>query len=105
MGLIFRREHLDLVLAGVKTATRRRHKRPRRAGRVYTIKSSWVRYTVHRIKIDRAYEQRLGDMTEKDAEKEGGYTLQEFKEVWEEVVGLWDPDEVVTVYEFHLLTG
>jgi len=101
--MIFRREHLDLVLAGVKTATRRRHKRPRKAGKVYTIKSSWVDYTVHRIQIDRVYEQRLEDMTEEDAEKEGGYTLEEFKEVWENIVGPWDPNEIVTVYEFHAI--
>jgi len=103
MGLIFRREHIDLVIAGVKTVTRRHHKRPRKAGRDYAIKSDWVTDTGHRIKIDKVYEQRLGDMTEEDAEKEGGYTLEEFKVVWEQIVGPWDPDEVVTVYVFHLV--
>jgi hypothetical protein len=41
---------------------------------------------------------------EEDAKKEGGYTFEEFRHVWEEINGFWDPDEVVTVYEFKLVS-
>ena len=102
MGMIFRREHIDLIIEGKKIQTRRRHKRPRRAGRIYSIKSSWTQLTEHKIKVDRVYEQRLGDITAEEAYKEGGYTVEEFREVWERIVGPWDPDEVVTVYEFEV---
>lgn len=52
--------------------------------------------------VARVYTQRLGDMTEEDARKEGGYTLEEFKKVWEEINETpWNPDEVVYVYEFE----
>jgi len=42
-------------------------------------------------------------MTAEEVLKEGGYTVEEFKSVWGRIVGHWDPDEVVTVYEFHLV--
>ena len=67
------------------------------------IRSSWTTSTEHRIRIDRVYEQRLRDMTEEDAEKEGGYTIEEFMELWGQIVGPWDPEEKVIVYEFKLV--
>jgi len=102
-GLIFRKEHVDLILRREKTQTRRRHRRTLKAGRIYSIKTSWTDVTDHRIKIDRVFRQRLGDMTAEEALKEGGYTVEKFKRVWGRIVGPWDPDEVVTVYEFHLV--
>ena len=100
--LIFREEHIRLILKGVKTQTRRRHKRPRRVGKVYRVQRNWYEWTDIRILITRAYRQRLGDMTPEEARKEGGYTLEGFRRVWEEINGSWDPDEVVWVYEFKL---
>jgi len=41
-------------------------------------------------------------MTPEEALKEGGYTLEGFRRVWEEINGSWDPDEVVWVYEFQV---
>ena len=105
MGMIFRRKHIDLILEGKKIQTRRRHKRPRRAGRIYSLKSSWIHRTEHKIKVDRVYEQRLGDVTPEEALKEGGYTIEEFMELWEQIVGSWGPNEVVIVHEFHLIEG
>jgi len=103
MGLIFRREHIDLILEGRKTQTRRRHKHILKAGKVYGIKTSWVHWTGHRILITRVYRQRLGDITPEEARKEGGYTVEEFKEVWRRINGSWNPDEEVWVYEFRAL--
>ena len=37
--------------------------------------------------------------------KEGGYTIEEFMELWEQIVGSWGPNEVVIVHEFHLIEG
>jgi len=82
MGLIFRPEHVRLILKGVKTQTRRRHKHLLRKGKVYEIKRDWYRKTSHRIVITRVCRQRLGDIAPEEALKEGGYTVEEFKEVW-----------------------
>jgi len=49
------------------------------------------------------YEQPLGEISEVDADREGGYTLAEFRETWEEINGedSWDPTKEVWVVEFE----
>jgi hypothetical protein len=49
------------------------------------------------------YEQPLGEMNETDAQREGGYTLAEFKETWEAINGedSWDDSKEVWVVEFE----
>ena len=100
--MIFSEEHIRLILEGKKTQTRRRHVRVLKAGRVYRIQRSWYEWTDIRIVITRAFQQRLGDIAEEDAEKEGGYTIEEFHRIWEKINGDWDPEEVVWVYEFRV---
>ena len=100
--MIFRPDHIRLILEGKKTATRRRHTYPRRAGRVYRIQRSMLDWTDIRIVVTKAYMQKLGQMTEEDAKKEGASTLKAFKEIWREINGGWNPEEEVWVYEFQL---
>jgi hypothetical protein len=33
-------------------------------------------------------------------QKEGYRTLEEFREAWTEIYSVWDPEQVVTAYEF-----
>ena len=98
--MIFREEHIQMILEGRKTQTRRRHVHVLKVGRVYRIQRSWYEWTDIQIVITRSFQQRLGDITEEDAKKEGGYTIEEFRRVWEKINGAWDPDEIVWVYEF-----
>jgi len=100
--MIFQKEHIRLILEGKKTQTRRRHVRVLKLGRVYRIQRSWYEWTDIRIVITRAFQQRLGDITEEDAEKEGGYAIEEFRKTWEKINGNWDSAEVVWVYEFKV---
>jgi len=98
-----RKKHIELILEGVKTQTRRRHKRPLKAGKIYAIKRDWFHFTPHWIMITRVRKQRLGDITAEEAQAEGGYTIEEFKEVWRRISGAWDPNEVIVIYEFKIL--
>ena len=102
MGLIFKKKHIEQILEGTKTQTRRRHRRPLKAGRIYDVKRDWYHSTGHKILITNVYRQRLGDLTPEEALKEGGYTVDEFIEKWKEINGSWEPDEVVWVYEFKI---
>jgi len=103
VGLIFKKEHIRLILEGVKTQTRSRHKRPLKRGKIYDIKRDWYHSTGHKILVTDVYSQRLGDITPEEALKEGGgYTVEEFKKVWKGINGFWDPDEEVMVYEFKV---
>jgi hypothetical protein len=101
-AMIFREEHIRLILKGKKTQTRRRHVRILKVGRVYRIQRSWYEWTDICILIIRSFQQRLGDITDEEAWREGGYTVEEFRKVWEEINGSWDPLEVVWVYEFRI---
>jgi hypothetical protein len=103
MGLLFKKEHINKILEGTKTQTRRRHKRPLKVGRVYDVNKDWYHSTDIKIRIVKAYIQRLGDITPDEAFKEGGYTIEEFISVWKRINISWDPDEEVVVYEFRLL--
>ena len=91
-----------MILQSVKTQTRRRHKHILKEGKVYDIKRNYYHRTGHKIRITSVRRQRLGDMTPNEAQAEGGYTLEEYKEVWRRIIGDWDPDEAVVVYEFRL---
>ena len=106
MTLMFKKHHLEMVLAGTKTMTRRIHKRPLKAGRVYQLKRDWFHSIPVWIEMLKVFPERLGDISEEDAGKEGGYTVEEFKAVWREInkkKGGWTPDLVVTVYEFKVV--
>lgn len=101
---IFKRKHLDLVLQGTKTQTRRIHKRLWKVGRTYAVRDRWFSKPAGRILITRRFRQRLGDITLRDVRKEGYETLESYKKAWEEIYGQgsWNPELVVTVYEFVL---
>ena len=103
VGFLFKKEHVRLILEGVKTQTRRRHKYPRKAGKVYDIKRDWFHSTGDKILITRVRRQRLGEITPADAMAEGGYTVEEFRKVWRRINGPWDPDKEVTVYDFKVV--
>ena len=100
--MMFNKELLDLVLSGRKTQTRRLHRRALKEGRVYALKRSWFKSTGDYVKITGVTRQRLRDVTEEDAWKEGFKSLEEFRAAWIEINGSWEPDTEVVVYDFEL---
>ncbi len=57
------------------------------------------------LRIRDVLRKRLGDFTDDDAKREGGYSLEQFKRLWEEIYGegSWDPDERVDVVRFEVV--
>ena len=97
--LPFSKVHADAVIKNTKTQTTRKAKDPR------LLKSVTVRAQVTHfadLEVADVYRKRLGDFDNEDAEREGGYTLDEFKEVWESLHGDWNPNESVYVIRFRL---
>ena len=97
--------HIAMLACGDKTETRRNSKRwQMKIGSIYAAHDASK--GLFQKKMDALvflrcldiYEERLGDMSEKDACEEGQYTLEEFQELWIEINGEWNPDKVVTVY-------
>lgn len=103
--MLFRPNHIDLIKQRIKRESRRAWKgKPKvKVGRFYPI----MRDYRHKhnpddgyILIEKLWRQRLGDMSEQEAQAEGGYTLAEYKEVWIDINGSWNSDEVVWVVDF-----
>ncbi|MCJ7425043.1 ASCH domain-containing protein [Candidatus Bathyarchaeota archaeon] len=100
---IFKRKHLTKILAGQKTQTRRIHRpisQGWQIGKTYGIRDRWFTKPQTHITILRKFRQRLGDITQEDVQKEGYTSMEEFRKVWAEIYGQWNPDQIVTVYEF-----
>ena len=104
--MLFKLEHIKMIEMGMKNATRRIWKKPHvKAGGVYPVQVRMFqpKADCSFIKVNAVYQQRLGDMTEADAKKEGGYTLEEFKKDFETVTkSTWDDDLIVWVVEFKM---
>jgi len=60
MGLVFKKEQIDLILQGIKTQTYQQHRRPLKKDRIYDVKRDLFHSTAHKILIVRAFRQRLG---------------------------------------------
>lgn len=108
MSLLFQIEHLTAIRTGEKTATRRdwadNYNRPLPGSvqmavtELFTSDDECDCY----IAIEDVYRQPLGAMDETDAQAEGGYTLAEFRNTWQEINGAdaWDAEKTVDVVEF-----
>ncbi|MDS0243131.1 MULTISPECIES: ASCH domain-containing protein [unclassified Haloferax] len=105
--MLFQEDHIEQIRSGEKTATRRDWSRKSaKEGGVYMATTSL--FTSHDecdcyIRATSVEQQTLGDMTEEDAQKEGGYTLAEFRETWEAIngEGSWNPGAEVWIVEFE----
>lgn len=100
--LLFKPHHVPLILNDTKTETRRIWGRRRAVpGRVHKAKVKMLSKKVFaRLLILDVFPQRLGDMTEADAQAEGGYTLARYRVEFYRINGVWDPDLVVSVVKF-----
>lgn len=92
--LPFSRVHAESIVKGDKTQTSRKNKDPRLKPGV-NVRAQVTHYAD--LKITDVYRKKLRDFDEEDAKREGGYTLEEFKEVWRRLHGEWNPNEFVYV--------
>jgi hypothetical protein len=100
---LFKKPLLQLVLEGKKTQTRRTHRRMWTVGKAYSIRDRLFAKTEAKILILRRFGQRLEEISEEDAIKEGFNNKTEFLKAWNEIYGKIDENEVVVVYEFKLI--
>lgn len=106
--MLFQDDHIAAIREGRKTATRRDwddgyNARPSpgdvRMATTHLFESDDECDCYIRV-LD-VYQEPLGDMDQEDARKEGGYSLDDFREAWAEINDEWDPDQVVDVVEFE----
>ncbi|VVB61122.1 Nucleoid occlusion protein [uncultured archaeon] len=99
--LIFRLSHMKPILDGIKIQTSRKSLDPKiREGAI--IRANLWQPAFADLIVKKIEKKKLGDFTEEDAKREGGYTLEEFKEVWKNLHGNWDPNETVNTIIFKI---
>jgi hypothetical protein len=91
------------IRIGQKRRTMRTGKIKYRVGSIQPIQENYSEKAKDHVKINRRYEQRLGDMTEEDALSEGFKDLVAFYEWWAHNQGPVVPWRAVTVYDFDYL--
>ena len=96
----FRLYHKDLILKGIKMQTSRRGIPDPRVKEGAVIHAAVWEPHFAELYITGIDRKRLRDFTENDARREGGYTLEEFKKVWIDLHGEWNPDERVYIIHF-----
>jgi len=101
--MLFKPEHVEPILNGTKTATRRCWKKVMvKIGGVYKCKTEmFSKKYFARIRVKRMYGQILWAMTKEDVIKEGYSTKTEFKKVWKRINGKWEKNKIVWVVEFE----
>ena len=98
--LPFSKKHADDVLVGHKTQTSRKGLYPNiKPGK--TVRAAITHFAD--LEILGVNRKKLGDFDENDAQREGGYTLEQFKDVWKKLHGVWNPNETVSVIRFRLV--
>lgn len=104
--MLFKSEHKAMILNGTKTATRRDWKRPMvKVGGVYKAKLKMLsKEYFAKIKVTKLFQQPLYRMTREDANKEGYEELSDFKDIWIKINKSWNPDLIVDVIEFELVS-
>jgi len=100
--LPFRLSHMSPILNGVKTQTSRKGIRDPKIKVGAKIHAAVWEPHFADLMVTSISRKRLGDFTEEDAKREGGYTLAEFKQVWSEIHGQWNDEELVYVIGFSL---
>lgn len=105
--MLFRPEHVEMILSRTKTQTRRAWKRPMaKVGGIYKVKTRMLSKEYYcLIEVVGLGAERLGDITEEDVRKEGYGSISEYMDVWERINGRgsWQPEKVVYVIDFRLI--
>lgn len=101
---MFDENFVEPILEGRKTATRRAWKHCNmKLDSVQTLMSGYSKFRIFgKAKIESVSKQKLSEMTEEDARKEGFERLSKFKEYWNKF-GDWNPEQEVWAISFALL--
>ena len=101
--ILFKPHHIDLILQGRKTQTRRLWSRWRvRDGSVHACKTKLFGNTIVRVKVVRRWVEKLGDISDVDAQAEGYTDAAAYLEEFDRINGVTPRDTEVRCVEFRL---
>ena len=105
--ILFKPEHVQPILEGRKTQTRRLGKKRWNVGQIHQCKTRlFNNETFARVLIRSVRRERLGDIGPEDVAREGYGTRKEYENAWERIYGVpWDDNLDVWVVDFELVVG
>lgn len=103
--MLFKRYLIKPILDGKKTETRRLWKRPLvKVDSAYSARTNFRKNSVFAtIKITYIKRERLGAINYNGIKKEGCRSLEEFKKIWIDIYGSWQPSAEVFVIGFQVI--
>lgn len=104
--ILFKQEHVPMILSGRKTQTRRKWKKPRaKVGSIHQAKTGFKKDdTFALIRITGIRHEAMGDISDEDVYREGYDSREAFADIWRRIHGTDpDPTEVVTVIDFEVV--
>lgn len=106
--MLFKPHHINMIKSGIKTETRRNWKRKMvKVNGIYSvqIKMFQPKNECELIKVKYIFMQKLGDITQDQALKEGYNSIEQFKSIFEKINGSWDNELQVFVIGFKHLNS
>ena len=101
--LLFKPEHIPMILNETKTQTRRVWKTRRvKVGNSYQCKTTLFGKPFATIKVVGLREEQLSKISIDDVNAEGYESLHDFMGVWMKINGSWNPNLIVSVVTFKL---
>ena len=104
--MLFTPALVELIRSGDKTQTRRPlrgFRCPVILGEDYAVQPGRGRRAQFRIRVIGLRQEKLGDVTRKDAYREGFTNIGQLIEMWSRLYGHFDADEVVWVIDFEAI--
>jgi ParB/RepB/Spo0J family partition protein len=93
----------ELIIEGKKTQTSRTTIPDPKVKAGAIVHASISEPRIADLRITSIERKKLRYFNEEDAQREGDFTLNEFKKIWKEVHGEWDEDQLVYVIHFEKL--
>ena len=103
--ILFKPEHVQPIIEGRKTQTRRLGKRRWNVGKERQCRTSMFGDPFAIVRILNVRSEELGCISAADVYAEGYDSLDAYMDVWKRINGEWDQSLVVWVIDFELVTA
>ena len=100
--MLFKAEHIEPIQRRKKTQTRRAGRKRWIVGNCYQCRTSFRKEDkpFAYIRVTDLREEFLGQISDKDARKEGYPHVPAYKKAFKRIYGGWDPHQLVWVIDF-----
>jgi hypothetical protein len=101
--ILFKPEHVEPILRGQKTQTRRTGHKRWKVRSVHQAKTNYKDAPFADLLITRVRSEQLGAISENDARKEGYPSVEAYQEAFGRIYGWWKPKTEVWVLDFEVI--